>query len=200
MVVAMAKCGRMIESEIHSPRLEVLRLYGRLDSYAYAFTCVPMEDMCLAATAPNGYQGKVNKAIVDYLYKKIMSRVDGTTLLSWIVLFKAIAKDGDTINVVFDEISSRIARGSRVEIHNAVHARIAGMLLISDDVCEYQIVRTESRNVPFAAGVGCFFVAVGVSGNSCLIADFLGASSLAIALPGLSFVAVGNGSGVPVFV
>nr|GEV57086.1 hypothetical protein [Tanacetum cinerariifolium] len=64
MVVAMAKCGRMVESENHSPRqplqvhprLEVLRLYERLDSYAYAFTCVPMEDMCSAATAPNGYQ------------------------------------------------------------------------------------------------------------------------------------------------
>ncbi|GJX17658.1 hypothetical protein Tco_0218490, partial [Tanacetum coccineum] len=36
---------------------------------------------------------------------------------------------------------------SRVEIYNAIDAWITGMLLISEGVCEYRIVRTESRNV-----------------------------------------------------
>ncbi|GKC38754.1 hypothetical protein Tco_1051138, partial [Tanacetum coccineum] len=43
--------------------------------------------------------------------------------------------------------NARITRASRVEIHNAIDAWIAGMLLILDAVCEYQIVRTESKNV-----------------------------------------------------
>nr|GEZ70755.1 hypothetical protein [Tanacetum cinerariifolium] len=115
MVVAMAKCGRMVESENHSPRqplqahlryklvqtqFEVLRLYGRLDSYAYAFTCVSMEDMCSAATAPNGYQALESSAFhfvsFEILHDHVASR--WYNLLSWIVLFKAIAEDGDTVN------------------------------------------------------------------------------------------------------
>ncbi|GJW27419.1 hypothetical protein Tco_0044294, partial [Tanacetum coccineum] len=113
----------------------------------------------------------------------IMSRVDGTRLLSWIVLLRAIAEDGDTLttetvgevkavgevravadmhqrkqrwlsrfdNGIGDEAGCQrnacIARASRVEIHNTIDAWIAGMLLISDGVSEYQIARTESRNV-----------------------------------------------------
>ncbi|GJZ58302.1 hypothetical protein Tco_0613796 [Tanacetum coccineum] len=56
---------------------------------------------------------------------------------------------------------------------------------IADDITPIEMLIQ-----PFAAGVGCFFVAVGVSGNSCLFVDFLGASSLAIALPDLSYVVV----------
>ncbi|GJV23446.1 retrotransposon protein, putative, ty1-copia subclass [Tanacetum coccineum] len=43
--------------------------------------------------------------------------------------------------------NARIARASGVEIHNAIDAWIVGMLLISDVVCKYQIVRMESKNV-----------------------------------------------------
>nr|GEU97475.1 hypothetical protein [Tanacetum cinerariifolium] len=90
-------------------RLEVLRHYGCLDSYAYAFTCVLIADMCSAGSSSNGYQGI-----------------------------------GDEVGC---QRNACIARASRVEIHNAIDAWIAGMLLISDGVCEYQFVRTESRNV-----------------------------------------------------
>ncbi|GJV14195.1 ribonuclease H-like domain-containing protein [Tanacetum coccineum] len=69
----------------------------------------------------------------------------------WVLLYRYMANSFYSAMEIGDEVgcqrNARIARASRVEIHNAIDAWIAGMLLILDAVCEYQIVRTESKNV-----------------------------------------------------
>ncbi|GJV98491.1 retrotransposon protein, putative, ty1-copia subclass [Tanacetum coccineum] len=69
----------------------------------------------------------------------------------WVLLYRYMENSFYSAMEIGDEVgcqrNARIARASRVEIHNAIDAWIVGMLLISDVVCEYQIVRMESKNV-----------------------------------------------------
>ncbi|GJR44674.1 zinc finger, CCHC-type containing protein [Tanacetum coccineum] len=69
----------------------------------------------------------------------------------WVLLYRYMENSFYSAMEIGDEVgcqrNARIARASRVKIHNAIDAWIVGMLLISDVVCEYQIVRMKSKNV-----------------------------------------------------
>nr|GEV16089.1 ribonuclease H-like domain-containing protein [Tanacetum cinerariifolium] len=78
-------------------------------------------------------------------------------------------------------------------------------LSVNTPIVDYKIYKEGKKNffhifrADAAVGVGCFFVSVGISGNSYLFVGLPDASSLAIAFIGSPYVVMGNGGGVLVF-
>nr|GEW92173.1 hypothetical protein [Tanacetum cinerariifolium] len=64
---------------------------------------------------------------------RIMSRVDGTRLLSWIVLFRAIAEDGETVNK--KELETRLAAKGMLALQGLQQSRFITQLMLGLQKC-----------------------------------------------------------------